>query len=195
MIEQRSGDGCAPLQRLLLGHDGTLTELIGALMQEPLGLVKLEHRVATADAPIPVLELEAGDPLIQRRVLLRGSRSGTVYVHADAHLAAARLPAALRDALEQTDIPLGRLMRQHRLEVFQEPLGWQCREAAALATRFPDCRDDDRVIFRRYRAFSGGRPALLIDESFSPLLWRLLAGELRAIDLPLRPDSRPACAA
>jgi chorismate-pyruvate lyase len=179
-------DKLAPLQRLLLHYDGTLTDLIEALSGEPIRLRKLEHRVAAAQHSVAALELESGEPLIDRTIQLQGERSGAVYVYAQTHIAAARLPAPLRRALAASDTPLGRLCKQHRLEVFKEPIGLYRRHAHDLAACL-QAAAESTILLRGYRVFSAGRPLMLLHEHFAPALWRL---ESVLPNRPRQPSSR-----
>lgn len=159
------------LQRLVLHHDGTLTDLIEALVAEPIGLEKLEHRPMTAGARDEALDLDRGEPLVERRINLHGRLSRTIYVYAETRVAVQRLPSALSHALETSDTPLGRLCRQHRLELYREPVTWQARAAGRLSG--PLRTGDETMVFARcYRMLCGGRPAVLIREFFAPVLWR-----------------------
>lgn len=160
------------LQRLLLRCDGTLTDLIETLTGEPIGLVKIEHRVEAAPTDLAALDLHAAEPQIERRIQLQGLRSRIAYVYAETSIAAARLPAPLRRALATSATPIGRLCKQHRLEVFKEPIEVHTRRAGELAPHL-GTDADTTIVFRRYRSFSRGQPLMLIREYIAPALWQL----------------------
>ena len=162
----------SPLQRLVLRTDGTLSELIAALVGEPLGMTRIDHRTVTASTAVAVLELDAGEALIERRVSLHGLDSGGIYLHAEVLIASNRVPPALRHALETTDVPLGHLCRRHRLEMFREP----ATIGHAPSGRFPPTPGSGAgtgaaLLARRYRMVVGGRPMAVIREVFTPALW------------------------
>ncbi len=166
-----AADGLSPVQRLLLRTDGTLTDLIAVLVGEPLRLVKIDHHARTATHPVGALDLGAGEPLVERRIALQGAHSRTVWLYAETSIAAARVPAPLRRALEATDVPLGYLCRDHRLELFKEPPTWRLGAAGHAAGPL-DVVPETVVATRRYRMFVGGRPMAELRECFAPVLWR-----------------------
>ena len=86
-----------------------------------------------------------------RAILLRGALSGRDYVHAESRVATDRLPEAFRRGLIESGEPMGRLWVSHRLETFKELL---------------NMRLDGDMLRRRYRVLSGGRPVMVIAESF-----------------------------
>ena len=153
------------LQRILLVNDGTLTEALEAAFLEPVLLVKLAGGVSRASERNEELELDAGEQLMERKILLRGEASGANFVYAESLLAVDRLPGPLREGLLNSSMPLGRLWSEHRLETWKEIRHVERRRAGAFASYF-GCREDDEVLARRYRVFSGGRPSMVIAEYF-----------------------------
>ena len=121
------------LQRILVTTDGTVTETLAAVFLEPIELVKLAVTIVPNPEAFPALELEGGSNLMQRQIVLRGSRSGTPYVYAEVVIAADRLPQRLREDLLEGRIPLGQLWIAHRLETFKERPRIRQRVAGTLA--------------------------------------------------------------
>lgn len=151
----------SPLHHLVLRTDGTLSDLIAALVGEPLGMTRIAHRSVTVSTAVAVLGIDAGEPLIERQVSLHGRDSGSIYLRADVLIAGNRVPPPLRQALERTDTPFGHLCRQHRLEMFREaPTIGHARSSTTA-----------RLLARRYRMIVGGRPMAIIREVFTPALW------------------------
>ena len=153
------------LQRILLVTDGTLTDTIEAAFSEPISLHKLESETRQACCPITELDLHATETVMTRTVLLLGKYSGAVYVCAKSLLAVDRLPSQLRQDLLATNIPLGRLWSQHRLETWKELLSIDTTSEADIAQYF-NLSKDCTLLSRTYRLFSGGRPLMLITEYF-----------------------------
>ena len=108
------------VQRILVTTDGTLTETLAAMFLEPIELVKLAVTITQTPHPVPPLELEAGANVMQRQIVLRGSKSGTPYVYAEVVIATDQLPPRLRDDLLEGRVPLGALWILHRLEIFKD---------------------------------------------------------------------------
>ena len=153
-----------PVQRVLLVTDGTLTEILEAIFLEPVELVKIGQKNVPVDASHAALDPEAGETIIERKIVLRGGQSGTQYVYAESVIAADRLSPAFRKGLLESDLPVGRLWIEHKLETFKEFLEVRFGADADLPADFT-C-DRSSVFVRKYRVFSGGRPIMLITEHF-----------------------------
>lgn len=96
------------LQRVLLVTDGTLTEILEAYFAERIVLVKVAQQVIPATASHALLNPIVGETLIERKILLQGTRSRSNYVYAESLVAVDRLAPSFRDALLTSDTPLGR---------------------------------------------------------------------------------------
>ena len=73
----------APLQRILLITDGTLTEILEAYLFEPIELVKLSERLLKSHEVSALVELEDGERVMERKINLRGAKSGRLHVYAE----------------------------------------------------------------------------------------------------------------
>lgn len=153
------------LQRILLISDGTLTDTLEAAFLEPITLVKLAVDIVPAPAPIEPLDLEAGTMMMQRKILLRAKRSGCNLVYAESFLVLDRLPKAFREGLVESNLPIGRLWSEQKLETWKEILTVERRPARELAEYF-NSDEEAEILARRYRVFSAGRPTMLIAEHF-----------------------------
>ncbi len=153
------------LQRVLLVNDGTLTDALEAALLQRITLVKIAVDVAVAAAPIESLELDAGAPLMSRKILLRGEETGTNYVYAETLIALDRLSPELRDQLVNTNNPVGRLWVEHRLETRKEILKMWRAPVGELSGYF-GVPAETELLARSYRVFSAQRPIMLITEYF-----------------------------
>jgi chorismate-pyruvate lyase len=147
------------VQRALIATDGTLTDVLGAVYLEPIGLVRYP-----GDAPVRLtdarLELASDEARVVRRILLRGARSGTIYLYAESIVATDRLPTAFRREMD-ADVPIGRLFVTHRIETFKELLAFgRCQRPDVALLGWPTAE----CLWRTYRVSSGGRPLMLISE-------------------------------
>jgi len=153
------------LQRMLLVCDGTLTDMVEAAFLEPIRLVKIAVETVPAAEAVVELDLAAGALMMRRQILLQGAATGTNYVYAESLIAVDGLPAALREALLNTDAPLGRLWVEHKLETRKEILGiWRVAVGDGPAY-FGDAAASGQLA-RRYRVFSAGHPIMMISEYF-----------------------------
>jgi len=153
------------LHRVLVTTDGTVTDMLAAAFLEPIDLVKLGVTVSPSTEPVPALELPAGAMLMRRSVNLRGSSSGTPYAHAEVLIAADRLAPDFRRDLVEGRFALGQLWLSHRLETWKERPRVRQRPAGPVAIHL-GVTDDQPIIERVYRTFTGGQPVFLVTEYF-----------------------------
>jgi chorismate-pyruvate lyase len=153
-----------PLHRVLLVTDGTLTETLEAIFLEPIELVRVGQRQVAANASHALLQPQDGETVVERKILLRGSRSRTNYVYAESLIAADRLGPEFRRGLVESDIPLGRLWIEQRLETFKEFLDMRCETGTAVPAEFG--AEGAALLVRTYRVHSAGRPVFVITEYF-----------------------------
>lgn len=154
-----------PFDRVLLLSDGTLTHVIEAHALEPIGLVPLAQTLTRARRAIRSLDLKKSEALIEREILLRGVCSGHHYLFASSQIAADRLDREFRKQLLAAKLPIGVLWKKLRIETYKEILRMGRRPAADLAEHFGGDATQP-LLFRRYRVFSHGRPAMIITEAF-----------------------------
>ena len=154
-----------PLQRVLLVTDGTLTEILEANFFERIRLVKVSQRVIAATAAHTLLDPNPGEVLIERKILLQGEASHRNYAYAESLIAVDRLGLSFRDALLESDTPLGRLWLEHKLETFKELNKVRSERADGLCQYF-ECADSAPLLVRTYRVFSASRPVMVITEHF-----------------------------
>jgi chorismate-pyruvate lyase len=155
----------APLQRILLVTDGTLTEILEASFFERVRLVKVSQRILQATASHTPLDPNPGEALIERKILLQGAESGRNYAYAESLIAVERLPASFRDELLESDTPLGRLWLEYKLETFKELLNVWLLQANSLCEYF-ECEDAAPLLARTYRVFFAAKPVIVITEYF-----------------------------
>lgn len=155
----------APLQRVLLITDGTLTEILEANFFERIRLVKVSQRVISATDSHVLLRSSQGEALIERKILLQGEESLRNYAYAESLIAVDRLAPSFRDELLRSATPLGRLWLEHKLETFKELTEVRSQPADGLCGYF-ECRDATPLLVRTYRVFTTGRPVMVITEYF-----------------------------
>lgn len=175
------GGAVVPLEPFLfqavLATDGTVTNLIESFLER----VRIE-KLGEERAAAPVEEwpgLPVGTPVVRRTVLIRGVESGRIFIHAESLLVLDRLDPLLRRELCETDRPIGKLIREHRIESFRELLGSRSEPAGPRAAVL-GCRAEDPLVARTYRIHFSGRPAIQITERF-------MSRDEPPCDEPLRP--------
>jgi chorismate-pyruvate lyase len=169
-------DRLEPAMRLLLTSDGTVTDMLQAITRENIRARRLAQEVRTAVYRVDSLDLDPGELLMGRCVLLEGDRTWTNYVYAESYIAIGRLDVQFQSGLLNSDTPIGRLWRDNKVEIFKEILTVSKQPSGSLASHF-GAGNDSPVIVRTSRVFMGGRPVMLITEHFSPAVADCLARE------------------
>ena len=162
-------DDLEPAMRILLTSDGTVTDMLQGLCRERIMARKLTQNVQPAPCQIDPLDLASGGSLMRRSVVLQGFETGTNYIYADSSIAIDRLDVGFREALLNSDTPIGRLWRDRRLEVFKEITGIS-RVRSDRASKHFGTSSQESVLVRTCRVFVSGVPAMLITEYFGPAL-------------------------
>ncbi|MGK8504488.1 chorismate--pyruvate lyase family protein [Nocardia asiatica] len=140
------------LDRLLLTTDGTVTPMLEHITGEPVSITCLTRRsLEEAEAAKLSPLLDGAGPVQLRIVDIVGAHSRRIYVKARSLIVLEAIPAAVRRDLDETNTPVGVLLRAHRVETYRELLDYRL-----LANEFQ----------REYRILHGGRTALLIKEHF-----------------------------
>ena len=152
-----------PLYRLLVATDGTLTEMLEALSLEKMCLVKLGQEIGPATEQVNALDVRPGESLLDRKILLQGEQTNKTYLYARTQLAMDRLEEPVREGLLRTNVPLGLLLKQNRMETFKELLQLRREPARDLSSYFRN-DPDTPLLVRTYRVFSGKQPVMLITE-------------------------------
>ncbi|NJK32917.1 MAG: DUF98 domain-containing protein [Deltaproteobacteria bacterium] len=157
--------GLNPIHRILLTTDGTVTDMLEAYLQEPMQVIPLAQELIASREPIAELELEAGEPILRREILLRGKLSGRTVLHADSVIVPERLSERLRVGLLEKRQPIGQLLLADRLETYREIIACARREAGPLARHF-HLYETASFLTRTYVISLGGRGIMRITEDF-----------------------------
>jgi chorismate-pyruvate lyase len=151
------------LRRAVLATDGTVTNLIESFLEQ-VRIEKLgSEEVAAPLAAWP--DLAPGTAVLRRTVLIRGAKSHRIFLHAESLLVLEYLDPVVRAELLATDKPIGKLIREHRIESYRELLG-TTSEPAGPRAHVLGLDAAEPLIARTYRIHFGGRPAIQITERF-----------------------------
>jgi len=147
------------LQKVLLITDGTVTQLLEIYTGEKISVQKLEHLLVTG-AP-PSLDVSATEPVLSRRILLRGAARPYMYAHS--WLVPSRMPKGMQETMLQTDTPIGQLWKAARLETFREIIDFRRERDSEVSGLFGI---DVPMLSRTYLISAGDAPMGLIVEKF-----------------------------
>ncbi|MGD8589856.1 MAG: chorismate pyruvate-lyase family protein [Chromatiales bacterium] len=156
-----------PFLRTLIVTDGTVTKTLEAYYWEPVSVDILEQGLTKAKLPIPWLDVQNDDDILIRKVHLRGVDSGKVYANAMSVIRPSVIPIEQRKRLLDRSIGIGALIRDTGLESYRELLEVGIEHSLAYL-HVDDIAKPKKLnlVYRTYRIFMGGRPALLITETF-----------------------------
>lgn len=154
-----------PFLRALLTIDGTVTKYIEAFTMEPVLVTKLDQQKRSLPANHPWLNASKGEAVIAREVILRGKYSQRLYAYATSLIMPARLPADMRDELDNEGSSLGRVLLAGRMETFREILWYGREHIPKLPEPISEYADSD-FICRTYRIFANKMPIMLVNEKF-----------------------------
>ncbi|MDK2973855.1 MAG: beta-ribofuranosylaminobenzene 5-phosphate synthase [Methanofollis sp.] len=157
----------SPMQKILLGTDGSVTTLLENALGCEVTVHTLSQEVVSADEHTAAsLGICPGEQVNHRIVTLNESGSGKALLYAVSDTPLSRLDPSFRDDLMRADIPIGRIMRMHRIEARREIDDVRmCRAGSAISDVFGIFRHEP-LLSRRYRIITGGEPLIAIRETF-----------------------------
>jgi len=149
-------------EKILLATDGTVTDLIALFAGERILVQKLEQTIHEGLAP---LELQGATPsrVLSRRILLSGKTKNFLY--AESQFLLDRLPQPVRDSMLNTDLPVGFLWKEARLETFREVLRQSIGPQPAITNHFGISGSAD-FVSRTYLVHHAGDPLGVITEAW-----------------------------
>jgi chorismate-pyruvate lyase len=109
------------------------------------------------------------EPIV-RDVILRGQTTDSPYTFAHTHLFPGALAPAVRTRLAETNEPIGKVLREHRIEDFRQIRERGRRPMPAIAEAL-GAAATDQMQWRRYSVVSGGLVIMEITEVFSERLF------------------------
>ncbi len=143
--------------RICAGTDGSVTQLLEVLTGKTIEVKTLEQNVIKATPDVAkLLDIDIGDEVNSRLVTL--DAGGTVYVLAKSLAPVKRMPQLVRDDLMRADIPIGRILREHRLETRRDILDIEIVQNDFFGS-LP-------VLSRKYKIIHKNRVLMWINECF-----------------------------
>ncbi|MGI1679266.1 MAG: chorismate pyruvate-lyase family protein [Cellvibrionaceae bacterium] len=149
-------------QQILLSTDGTVTDMLGLLIGEPIRITKLSQNTSNADIP-KELELETPTDVMSREILLTGHEDN--YIYAKSLFVISRMSKDMQHKLLETDTPIGLLWKQEKLETYREMISQGIESCPELREHFP-FTDSDDFLCRTYTVRHNQKPIGIITEKF-----------------------------
>ncbi|MCG7547821.1 chorismate pyruvate-lyase family protein [Pseudoalteromonas sp. Of7M-16] len=151
------------LQKIILGTDGTVTQLLESIVGEKIVVDKL------LEAEVGVVPHEEEMHCQRRVITLNGDQTGLPYLYADSLVYHGNMNVNFSRALTETRIPIGKAWEKFQIETYKTLLAWGFEYANELSQHFA-IEPKDLVLYRTYIVYSQGRKIFRITEKF-PLAW------------------------
>jgi beta-ribofuranosylaminobenzene 5'-phosphate synthase len=157
----------SPMQKFLLGTDGSVTQILEAITGAAVVIETRVQQIIDADPLIAkLLDIGQGDPVNYRVVEIKTSSNGEVLIHAISHTPVSRLSPEFRDDLIKADIPIGRIIQNHRIEARREILNVRVSPATKETAGIFSLCGKEPLLIRQYRIIHKAEPLILIEEQF-----------------------------
>ena len=183
-IEQRIGR-LSPMQKILIGTDGSVTNLLEMASGHPITITTRVQEIVAADGETAVaLDIDPGEEVNYRIVELKDSVTGEVLIYAVSRTPLRRLAPEFRQDLMRADIPIGRILRNHRIESRREITDARIIQAGTDLARTFNVHRCESMLSRKYRIIHREEPLIAIEEVFPCTSF---ADEIRVlVDAPSR---------
>ena len=143
--------------RICAGTDGSITQLLEVLTGKSVKVETISQVIVKASPQIAgLLDIRTGDDVNDRLVTLKVD--DIVYVLAKSLAPINRIPGGIRDDLMRADIPIGRILREHKLETRRDILN--------IRIVHRDFFGDLPVLSREYKIIYENKVLMWINECF-----------------------------
>jgi beta-ribofuranosylaminobenzene 5'-phosphate synthase len=168
-VERGLGGRLSEGQKILLTTDGSVTRILEILTGRPVVVETLSRRMDPADREVAGwLGVDVGSRVNYRVVKLGNRGRGRVLVVAWSWIALSRLSGGMRRDLTSTDIPIGKIILKHRLEVRREILSIDLVPATREQAEYFKIQERSPLISKVYNIIRGGDVLIRINEFFRP---------------------------
>ncbi|MDD1759875.1 MAG: chorismate pyruvate-lyase family protein [Methanothrix sp.] len=155
------------VQKMLLGTDGSVTSLLEIVTGQPVEIETLVQKTVSADEAVAAeLEVKPGDEINYRVVKLKRANTGETLIYAVSHTPLKRLQASFRDDMTSADIPIGLILKKHKIESRRDITGAGFSQADEDLSRIFKIFPKETMLSRNYKIFSHGEPLISIEETF-----------------------------
>ncbi|RFD27128.1 chorismate--pyruvate lyase [Mycobacterium uberis] len=152
--------------RILVATNGTLTRVLSVMANESIVVDIINQKILDTVPKIPELDDSEIGQVLQRNILLKGRRSGIVFVAAESLIAVDLLPPAITESLTKTHRPIGEVMAASCIETYKEDAKVWIGDLPCWLVDNGYKNSLERIVGRRYRLIAGGRPVIITTEYF-----------------------------
>jgi chorismate-pyruvate lyase len=155
-----------PPLRMLLFTDGTVTRTLEAQTLSPVTVeVVSQDRLPVPGSIAPHLAVPSGTEVVRRRVRIGIGEPPAPVIWAESHMVPDRLPDDFLNALDDASDGIGGSVQQVQLESWRQMLWFGFDHVPRWSGI--DTASSQMAISRLYRMIAGGKPVLLISETFT----------------------------
>ncbi|MDH7593513.1 MAG: beta-ribofuranosylaminobenzene 5'-phosphate synthase [Methanomicrobiales archaeon] len=170
-VEEELG-GLSTIQRILLATDGSVTSLLETLIKGRISIETLVQRIVPASAVVAqLLEVADGEEVNLRVVIMKEAATGRALMYARSYTPLSRLEPVFRSDLLRADIPIGRIMKRHRIEARREISAMEVLHADEELSKVLGIYQDEPLLSRRYCIIRHDKPLISIQEVFPARLF------------------------
>lgn len=153
-----------PIQRILLTTNGSVTNVLEAITNDKIKIETLEQKVVNADRRIfELLKIEEGD-VNYREVVLKSDK--VVLAYAVSYTPLKRLKKEFKDDLMRADVPIGKIISRHSLEVRREINWTEIESAGKKLSEIFGIKVGEAILSRNYNIINNGEILINITEYF-----------------------------
>jgi len=157
----------SPIQKMLLGTDGSVTGLLEIITGSPVEIETLVQKTVAADEEVAAdLGVDPGECVNYRVVKLKKAKDGETLIYAVSHTPLKRLEESFKEDMTRADIPIGVILKKHRIESRREITGAGFLEAGQELGRIFNVFPRELMLSRNYKIIRQGEPIIAIRETF-----------------------------
>lgn len=149
-------------QKILLTTDGTLTNLLKLFTGETIHVKKICQEIVLSSEP-ELLLCNYGSPVLKREILLSGTEKN--YVYCNSTFVFERLSRTIQYKLLETDLPIGLMWKEEKLETYKEIVDYHAEPAGNIC-RYFDITPQTVLLSRTYFIYHQKIPFGAITEKF-----------------------------
>lgn len=154
-----------PFLRSLLVTDGTVTKSLEAWFWEKVVIQPIRNHSEILTDTILGLEVEDGDKVLHREVILKGVTTDSTYATARSTVSLKYLPDDVSQALIKSEIGIGELLREKGVETYRDIFDINYFISTVKQDSLLSSFESD-VLSRSYRIRVNGHPAMIVTEYF-----------------------------
>ncbi len=156
-----------PVQKMLLGTDGSVTSLLEVVTGSQIEIETLAQRTVPADEGVASeLKIEPQEDVNYRVVKLKRADTGETLIYAVSHTPLKRLDQSFKEDLTRADIPIGVILKKHRIESRRDITDTGFSKADSQMAEVFKIFPQELMLSRNYRIFRHGEPLIAIKETF-----------------------------